>query len=133
MTPLERFETVISAEPAPMPEPECETRQGDSHLDMAETILQNLRTFAEWNEDADPYYLFRANLIVDNGECTHRPVIIEQFPDAISLFGNIDRILVDNKPYADHTMIRAGSILKASGFDKNLPTCSSSCSFSLCP
>jgi lon-related putative ATP-dependent protease len=84
-------------------------------LDMAETILQNLETFAEWSEDADPYYLFTANLIVDNSESTTRPIIIEQFPDVISLFGNIDRILVDNKPYADHTMIRAGSILRANG------------------
>jgi ATP-dependent Lon protease len=82
---------------------------------MAETILQNLSTFAEIPDDADPYYLFKANLIVDNSGCTQRPVIIEQFPDSISLFGNIDRILVDNKPYADHTMIRAGSIVRANG------------------
>ncbi len=83
--------------------------------DMAETILRNLVTFAEWTENADPYYLFKANLIVDNSDCTMRPIIIEQFPNAVSLFGNIDRIIVDNKPYADHTMIRAGSILRANG------------------
>jgi len=82
---------------------------------MAETILRNLKTFAEADEEKNPYYLFRANLIVDNQGRKTRPIIIEQFPDVVSLFGNIDRIVVDNKPYADHTMIRAGSILRANG------------------
>jgi ATP-dependent Lon protease len=42
-------------------------------------------------------------------------VVIEHFPDHSSLFGSIERVMVDNKPYTDFTMIRAGSLLRADG------------------
>jgi predicted ATP-dependent protease len=42
-------------------------------------------------------------------------VVVESFPDPSSLFGTIDRVMVENKPYSDHTMISAGSYLKANG------------------
>lgn len=83
--------------------------------DMSETILNNIEAFAAETEDADPYVIFEVNLIVDNSESKDRPIIVEQFPDTIRLFGNVDHVLIDNKPYSDHTMIRAGSILRANG------------------
>ena len=82
---------------------------------MANTILENLETFSGSISDADPYYIFRVNLLVDNAERRTRPVVVENFPDPSSLFGTIDRIMVENKPYSDHTMISAGSYLKANG------------------
>ncbi len=82
---------------------------------MAETILTNIDVFSANSEEADPYVIFEVNLIVDNSGCRKRPVVVEQFPDAVRLFGNIDRIVIDNKPYSDHTMIRAGSFLRANG------------------
>lgn len=82
---------------------------------MAETILTNIDVFSSESTDADPYVIFEVNLIVDNSTCRKRPVVVEQFPDAVRLFGNIDRIVIDNKPYSDHTMIRAGSFLRANG------------------
>ena len=93
---------------------------GDDKADMwaesiMEIILENLSDFAGSSEGGDPYVLFTPNLIVDNTGKSKRPVIIEEFPDAISLFGNIDRVVVENKPYSDHTMIRPGAIHMADG------------------
>lgn len=82
---------------------------------MEETVLNNIDAFAAENEEADPYVIFEVNLIVDNSETKKRPVVVEQFPDSVRLFGNVDHVLIDNKPYSDHTMIRAGSILRANG------------------
>jgi len=82
---------------------------------MAETILNNIEAFSSESPDADPYAIFEVNLLVDNSGNKKRPVVVEQFPDAVRLFGNIDHILIDNKPYSDHTMIRAGSFLRANG------------------
>jgi predicted ATP-dependent protease len=82
---------------------------------LVATIFDNLEDFVGPGPDEDPYYLFTANLLVDNSRSEGRPVIIEHFPDATSLFGTIERIVVENKPYSDFTMIRAGSLLKADG------------------
>jgi len=80
---------------------------------IVEIILENLKDFAESSESKDPYVLFTPNLILNNAGKTKRPVLIEEFPDSISLFGNIDRVIVDGKPYSDHTMIRPGALHKA--------------------
>lgn len=93
---------------------------GDNKADkwaesVVDIILENLIDFAESSDDKDPYVLFTPNLILDNSGKTRRPVIIEQFPDSTSLFGTIDRVVIDNKPYSDHTMIRPGAIHKADG------------------
>ncbi len=82
---------------------------------LVEMILDNLEDFTGSDENGDPYAMFVPNLIVDNSGVTRRPVVIEKFPDSISLFGNIDRIVVDGKPYSDHTMIRPGAIHRADG------------------
>ena len=93
---------------------------GDNKADrwcesVVELILENLNDFANSTTDKDPYVLFTPNLILDNAGKTKRPIVIEQFPDSNSLFGSIDRIVVEGKPYSDHTMIRPGAIHKADG------------------
>ena len=83
---------------------------------MGETILENLEAFvASDEEEGDPYALFMPNLLVDNSDSEGSPVILEQFPDWVSLFGNIDRVVVNNRPYSDHTMIQGGTVLQANG------------------
>jgi lon-related putative ATP-dependent protease len=82
---------------------------------MTETILENIDAFSSESPEADPYLIFEVNLLVDNTDNRKRPVVVEQFPDAVRLFGIIDHIVIDNKPYSDHTMIRAGSFLQANG------------------
>ncbi len=93
---------------------------GDNKADrwsesIVELILENLNDFANSTDSKDPYVLFTPNLILDNAGKTKRPIVIEQFPDSNSLFGSIDRIIVDGKPYSDHMMIRPGAIHKADG------------------
>jgi ATP-dependent Lon protease len=93
---------------------------GDNKADrwcesVVELILENLNDFANSTDDKNPYVLFTPNLILDNSGKTKRPVVIEQFPDSSSLFGSIDRIIVEGKPYSDHMMIRPGAIHKADG------------------
>ncbi|MCK4670968.1 MAG: AAA family ATPase [Candidatus Aegiribacteria sp.] len=93
---------------------------GDNKADkwsesVVELILENLNDFANSTADKDPYVLFTPNLILDNAGKTKRPIVIEQFPDSNSLFGSIDRIVVEGKPYSDHMMIRPGAIHKADG------------------
>ncbi len=93
---------------------------GDNKADrwsesVVDLILENLNDFANSTSDKDPYVLFTPNLILDNTEKTERPIVIEQFPDPNSLFGSIDRIIVEGKPYSDHMMIRPGAIHKADG------------------
>ncbi|MBD3370943.1 AAA family ATPase [Candidatus Fermentibacteria bacterium] len=82
---------------------------------MRKAILENLEAFLEVSEESNPYTIFSPNLIVNNADRETKPIIMEQFPDHVSLFGTIDRVIVDNRAYSDHTMIRAGSILKANG------------------
>lgn len=82
---------------------------------LAAAILDNIEDYLNPGEDEDPYYLFTTNLLVDNSRKAGRPVVIEHFPDHSSLFGSIERIMVENRPYSDFTMIRAGSLLRADG------------------
>lgn len=82
---------------------------------LCATILDNLEMFLNPPQDEDPFYLFTSNMLVDNSRKAGRPVVIEQFPDQVSLFGSIDRLTVDNKPYSDFTMIRPGALLRANG------------------
>ena len=93
---------------------------GDDRADawtasVAEVILNNLKDFAETSEEKDPYLLLEPNLVLDNSGKTKRPVVIEEFPDPSSVFGNIDRIMLEGKPFSDHTMIRIGAIQQADG------------------
>lgn len=82
---------------------------------IVEIILDNLSDFANSSEDKDPYVLFTPNVILDNAGKNNRPIIIEEFPDSVSLFGNIDRVVVEGKPYSDHMMIRPGAMQRADG------------------
>jgi lon-related putative ATP-dependent protease len=84
--------------------------------EMGEAILDNLETFLGADEEeGDPYAIFMPNLLVDNSDRDGCPVILEQFPDWVSLFGNIDRVVVNKRPYSDHTMIQGGTVLQANG------------------
>jgi len=82
---------------------------------VADLILDHLQEFAESTEEKDPYVLLTPNLILDNSGETKRPVVIEQFPDSASIFGDIDKVIVEGKPFSDHTMIRPGAIQRADG------------------
>jgi ATP-dependent Lon protease len=64
----------------------------------------------------DPFQPYRVNLLVDNAEQKHPPVIIESHPTYRNLFGTIERIVDRSGVWrTDFSKIQAGSFLKANG------------------
>ena len=64
----------------------------------------------------DPFREFRVNVIVDNSEANSAPVVIENFPHLMNVFGAIERDLTPagwTRP--DHMNVRAGAFHRASG------------------
>lgn len=74
------------------------------------------RTGGEYGASADPYWLYRVNVLVDNSELKGAPVIFEMSPTYKNLFGAIERSMdINGRWYTDFTKIKAGSILRANG------------------
>jgi lon-related putative ATP-dependent protease len=66
--------------------------------------------------EADPYFEYRVNLLVDNCDTKEAPVIFETSPSYSNLFGTVE-ITPERSGHArtDFTRIKAGSFLKADG------------------
>jgi lon-related putative ATP-dependent protease len=58
---------------------------------------------------------YQVNLLVDNRRTKGAPVIIEDRPNFFNLFGRIDKRVEYGIYSTDHTMLKAGSIIKANG------------------
>jgi ATP-dependent Lon protease len=98
------------------------------HLEeVEEALLSDLDRYREaqprrGEEEAPPYRKqepfeeFSVNLVLDNSETTHVPIVIEKSPSYKKLFGSLERV-VDRFGYwrTDFTRIYSGSLLKASG------------------
>jgi lon-related putative ATP-dependent protease len=86
-------------------------------------ILENLGKFLPDESDPSearealkrPLKEYEVNVLVDNSDVKGAPVIFETRPTWSNLFGKIERRLESGVYFTDFTMIRAGSILKASG------------------
>jgi lon-related putative ATP-dependent protease len=67
-------------------------------------------------DPGDPFLEYRVNLLVDNSEMPHAPVIIENNPSYINVFGSIESSASRFGAWqTDFTRIKAGSLLKANG------------------
>lgn len=64
---------------------------------------------------ANPMLPFEVNLFADHSETEGSPIVIEQNPTYFNLFGRIERQAVLGTYITNHTMLRAGSIVSASG------------------
>jgi lon-related putative ATP-dependent protease len=66
--------------------------------------------------EADPFFAYRVNLLVDNCDAKEAPVIFETSPSYSNLFGTVE-ITPERSGHArtDFTRIKAGSFLKADG------------------
>jgi lon-related putative ATP-dependent protease len=64
----------------------------------------------------EPFEEFSVNLILDNSDAEHIPIVTEKSPSYKNLFGSLERV-VDRFGYwrTDFTRIYSGSLLKASG------------------
>lgn len=64
----------------------------------------------------DQFQPYQVNLLVDNAEQKHPPVIIESYPAYRNLFGTVERIVDRSGVWrTDFSKIQAGSFLKANG------------------
>ncbi|MFC2170130.1 AAA family ATPase, partial [Acidobacteriota bacterium] len=93
------------------------------HMDGVEkNLAEHNQIFKEQQKEQkekvirDPYREYRVNLIIDNTETKGAPVILENNPNYINLFGSIE--LTPTRTglvHTDFTQIKAGSFLKANG------------------
>jgi predicted ATP-dependent protease len=66
--------------------------------------------------EEDAYTEFQVNVLVDNSEEKHNPIVIETNPKFKNIFGTVDRELDKAGVWrTDFTKIKAGSLLKADG------------------
>ncbi len=63
--------------------------------------------------DSDPYRDFRVNVILDNCNRTHSPLVVETTPTYANLFGTIERDGEDGPGLPHFLRLKAGSILEA--------------------
>ncbi|MHB8765832.1 MAG: Lon protease family protein, partial [Deferrisomatales bacterium] len=66
--------------------------------------------------EGDRFLEYRVNLLVDNGETSKAPVLVEEGPTYRNLFGTIERVVDETgKLVTNFTRIKSGKILQASG------------------
>ncbi|TRO47553.1 ATP-dependent protease, partial [Candidatus Bathyarchaeota archaeon] len=96
--------------------------------DVEDDVLDNLSSILqEQSEEApqlpfpmpgmksDPTGMYKVNLIVDNSELKGAPVVMEENPSYIRLFGATEKEARFGALVTDFTMIRAGSAHRANG------------------
>ncbi len=94
--------------------------------DLRAHVVDNLERFrqqpaappqeGEEEPEADEFTEFQVNVLVDNAETTHVPIIIETNPKYKNIFGTVDREFVKGGIWrTDFTKIKAGSLLRADG------------------
>jgi len=90
--------------------------------DIEANLIQSIDLFkSQKKEDkekeiVDPFLEYHANLLVDNSDLKHAPVVMETNPTYINLFGSIESTVSRfGVLQTDYTKIKAGSFLKANG------------------
>lgn len=91
---------------------------------VAADFLDHLADFRKRDEGGDAeggapppdWSRYEVNPVVDNAKTRHRPVIWESAPTHRNLFGTIDTVRTEGGGWhADHTGIKSGSLMRASG------------------
>jgi lon-related putative ATP-dependent protease len=96
--------------------------------DARQHILENLDRFRiaqqlalapddkREEEDEDEFLEFHVNVLVDNSETEHIPIVVETNPKYKNIFGTIERVQEKGGIWrTDFTQIKAGSLLRADG------------------
>lgn len=95
--------------------------------DVHQNIVENLDRFRraqpsqlpaeEKREDEDDEFVeFQVNVLVDNSETEHIPIIVETNPKYKNIFGTIERVQERGGIWrTDFTQIKAGALLRADG------------------
>ncbi len=90
----------------------------DPYLESLERdLIENMELFGQTGSDENDVFLrWRVNLVVDNGQGTGLPVVLETEPTYTNLFGTVERSLTPSGEMTTSFMrIRAGSLLTANG------------------
>ncbi|MBN1398406.1 MAG: AAA family ATPase [Bacteroidetes bacterium] len=96
--------------------------------DMRANIRSNLDRFRkqqvipampetpETEEEEDKFIEFQVNVLVDNSETKHVPIVIETNPKYKNIFGTVEREMEKGSVWrTDFTKIKSGSLLRADG------------------
>jgi len=94
-----------------------------SYLDDVEKdLVKRIHIFKDQKKEAkqlvmtDPFQRYKVNLVIDNSETQGAPVIIENNPNYVNLFGSIELTPSQfGSVQTDFTKIKGGSFLKANG------------------
>jgi len=96
----------------------------DYLTEVEDNLARNIELFKNQKKEekdkemsVDPFLEYRVNLLVDNSELKNAPVVMENNPNYINLFGSIES--TGGRAFGawqtDFTKIKAGSFLKANG------------------
>jgi predicted ATP-dependent protease len=86
------------------------------HLDRFRKLQAQPAADDAEEPEEDTFVEFQVNVLVDNSEEKHNPIIIETNPKFKNIFGTVDRELDKAGVWrTDFTKIKAGSLLKADG------------------
>ncbi len=91
--------------------------------DLERDILSHSRTFSESQDELEagpkgrPFFSrYGINIIVDNSDQDRTPVVFEDVPNQVNLFGSIEYQAEESEdPYPAYLRIRSGSLLRACG------------------
>jgi ATP-dependent Lon protease len=92
--------------------------------EVEESLVRNIDLFKQQKKEekekekeaTDNFLEYRVNVLVDNSDLKHAPVVMESNPNYINLFGSIESISTRFGLWqTDFTKIKAGSFLKANG------------------
>jgi len=130
---LEEMDRYVFLKSIANPSDELKKRYDDpkvhSYLDeMTEDMADNLISFRMGPQQptiagvpnpfaqGNPFHPYQVNLLVDNGDTTTQPIIVENYPNFKNLFGTIERVVDRSGIWTtDFSRIHAGSLLKANG------------------
>ena len=100
-----------------------------TYLDeMTEDMAENLMAFRAGPQQSpipglpmafaqgNPFQPYQVNLLVDNGDTEHQPIVVEHYPNYKNLFGSVERVVDRSGVWTtDFSRIHSGSLLKANG------------------
>lgn len=84
--------------------------------EVQDDILKHLAAFQDGQPAEDILIRYAVNLVVDNSQTQGRPVVVETEPTLTNLLGTVEaRFGEGMQATGDHTRIRVGSLVRASG------------------
>jgi lon-related putative ATP-dependent protease len=116
--------SVVDRHLKPLREAFADSTHVQAYLDaVAAHMVDHLPRFLPDESDQDkadrarrvPFVEYQVNVLVDNGETKGAPVAVENNPTYHNLVGKIEKRVEQGIYSTDHTLVKAGALLKANG------------------